>query len=131
MPINPDAVGAESDPVERSWTSKDALLYAVGVGAGTDELPYTTENSKGIAQQVLPIRRDTPDQRCVDRNQSSSDGPGVSGLFPDRDDPIVRHAHRRLVVHKPVEPLAARRRLPGQGRLCDERDRDDANVSRV
>ncbi|HYD10244.1 MAG TPA: MaoC/PaaZ C-terminal domain-containing protein [Acidimicrobiales bacterium] len=54
MPINPDAVGTESDPVERSWTSKDALLYAVGVGAGTDELPYVTENSKGVAQQVLP-----------------------------------------------------------------------------
>jgi acyl dehydratase len=54
MPINPDAVGAEAGPVERSWTSKDALLYAVGVGAGTSELPYTTENSKGVDQQVLP-----------------------------------------------------------------------------
>ena len=54
MPINPDAVGAESAPVERSWTSKDALLYAVGVGAGTSELSFTTENSKGIDQQVLP-----------------------------------------------------------------------------
>ena len=54
MPINPDAVGTESAPVERSWTSKDALLYAVGVGAGTSELPFTTENSKGITQQVLP-----------------------------------------------------------------------------
>ena len=38
MPINPDAVGTESEPVETSWTSKDALLYAVGVGAGVDEL---------------------------------------------------------------------------------------------
>lgn len=54
MPINPDAVGATSDPVERSWDSKDTLLYAVGVGAGTNELPFTTENSKGIDQQVLP-----------------------------------------------------------------------------
>ena len=54
MPINPDAVGAEAGPVERSWSSKDALLYAVGVGAGTNELPFTTENSKGITQQVLP-----------------------------------------------------------------------------
>ncbi|MEY2566569.1 MAG: hypothetical protein QOE35_1098 [Actinomycetota bacterium] len=58
MPINPDAVGAESDPVERSWDSKDALLYAVGVGAGSvdpfQELQFTTENSKGIEQQVLP-----------------------------------------------------------------------------
>ena len=54
MPIDPSAVGAESGPVERSWTSKDALLYAVGVGAGTAELPFTTENSAGIPQQVLP-----------------------------------------------------------------------------
>jgi len=54
MPIDPSAVGAESGPVERSWTSKDALLYAVGVGAGTSELAFTTENSAGIDQQVLP-----------------------------------------------------------------------------
>jgi acyl dehydratase len=54
MPINPDAVGAESDPSEHTWTSKDALLYAVGVGAGLDELPFTTENSEGIPQRVLP-----------------------------------------------------------------------------
>jgi len=54
MPINPEAVGAKSDPAERSWDSKDALLYAVGVGAGTDELVFTTENSKDIAQAVLP-----------------------------------------------------------------------------
>jgi len=54
MPINPDALGAEAGPVERSWTSKDALLYAVGVGAGTNELAFTTENSKGVQQQVLP-----------------------------------------------------------------------------
>ena len=52
--INPDAVGAVGTPVKRSWTSKDALLYAVGVGAGTDELRYTTENTKDVPQQVLP-----------------------------------------------------------------------------
>jgi acyl dehydratase len=54
MPINPDAVGAESEPVEVHWDSNDALLYAVGVGAGTDELAYTTENTRGVDQQVLP-----------------------------------------------------------------------------
>ncbi|MFX3657988.1 MAG: hypothetical protein ACN6I7_02270 [bacterium] len=43
MPINPDAVGARGNPVKRKWTSKDALLYAVGVGAGLDELQFTTE----------------------------------------------------------------------------------------
>jgi len=57
MPINPDAVGT-TGTAERSWNSKDALLYAVGVGAGADdplkELQFTTENSRDIAQQVLP-----------------------------------------------------------------------------
>src|SRR5580704_7191930 len=59
MALNPDAVGSTSDPVERSWTSKDALLYALGVGAGAldptgYELQFTTENSAEVQQQVLP-----------------------------------------------------------------------------
>ena len=54
MAINPDAVGEKGDPVRRHWNSKDALLYAVGVGAGLDELQYTTENTKDVPQKVLP-----------------------------------------------------------------------------
>jgi acyl dehydratase len=54
MPLDPKAVGLTGTPVRRSWTSKDALLYAVGVGAGTKELQFTTENSQNIEQQVLP-----------------------------------------------------------------------------
>ena len=54
MPVNPDAVGTKGKPTRRSWSSKDALLYAVGVGAGTDELQYTTENTKDLPQKVLP-----------------------------------------------------------------------------
>jgi acyl dehydratase len=54
MPINPDAVGAKGEPVRRKWTSKDALLYALGVGAGLDELQFTTENTRNTPQRVLP-----------------------------------------------------------------------------
>jgi acyl dehydratase len=60
MPINPDAANAEpGPPSERSWNSKDCLLYSVGVGAGSIdptgfELAFTTENSKGVEQRVLP-----------------------------------------------------------------------------
>jgi acyl dehydratase len=54
MPIDPSAVGSELGPVERSWDSKDALLYALGVGAATEELEFTTENSIDIEQKVLP-----------------------------------------------------------------------------
>jgi len=54
MPINPKAVGSVGAPTRRKWTSKDALLYAVGVGAGTSELAFTTENTKDVQQRVLP-----------------------------------------------------------------------------
>lgn len=50
MPIDPTAVGASGGPAERSWTSKDCLLYALGVGAGVDELSFSTEKD----QHVLP-----------------------------------------------------------------------------
>ena len=59
MGLNVDAVGVTSDPSERSWDHKDALLYALGVGAGAldptgFELEFTTENSVGVTQRVLP-----------------------------------------------------------------------------
>jgi len=59
MALNPDAVGSTSEPFERSWRHTDALLYALGVGAGAldptgFELDLTTENSVGITQRVLP-----------------------------------------------------------------------------
>jgi acyl dehydratase len=54
MPINPDAVGSRGEPTTRSWASKDAILYALGVGAGTDELAFTTENTADVTQRVLP-----------------------------------------------------------------------------
>lgn len=57
--LNLNAVGQKSSPTTRSWTSKDTMLYAVGVGAGQDpvdpsELQFVTENSEDIPQRVLP-----------------------------------------------------------------------------
>ena len=54
MPIDANAVGAKTDPHVFTWTDRDTLLYALGVGAGTDDLAFTTENSHDIPQQVLP-----------------------------------------------------------------------------
>lgn len=58
MALNLSAIGTVGTPIEKSWTSKDALLYAVGVGAGypdsCQDLALTTENSRHIEQQVLP-----------------------------------------------------------------------------
>jgi acyl dehydratase len=54
MAIDPKAVGATTEPMLFEWTDRDTLLYALGVGAGTEDLSFTTENSHGIDQQVLP-----------------------------------------------------------------------------
>jgi acyl dehydratase len=56
MPINLDeAIGAELDPVEFSWSSSDVQLYHLGLGAGADplaerELRYLVDDTP----QVLP-----------------------------------------------------------------------------
>ena len=58
MPLNLNAVGTSSEPRTVSWTSDEALLYAIGVGAGQDdplaELEFTTENGHEVEQRVLP-----------------------------------------------------------------------------
>ena len=58
MAMNLDLVGRPLEPVEVSWSSKDAMLYALGVGAGGQdpltELCFTTENTRGWDQRVLP-----------------------------------------------------------------------------
>jgi acyl dehydratase len=52
--LDPSAVGWESPPRETSWRSQDCLLYALGVGAGPDDLAFVTENSIGVEHRALP-----------------------------------------------------------------------------
>lgn len=96
MPLNLDIVGVESDPVERSWTSKDSLLYALGVGAGTDELAFTTENSAGIEQQVFPTY-------AVLLAQSTGHRLG------DFDPAMLVHAEQAFDLHRPLTPAGTLR----------------------
>ena len=55
MPIDPNAVGAKTEPQVFTWTDRDTLLYALGVGAGLDDLALTTETVT------------TPRSRCCER----------------------------------------------------------------
>jgi acyl dehydratase len=92
MPIDPGAVGATSEPVERSWTSKDCLLYAVGVGAGTDELAFTTENSHGVQQQVLPTFAVI----------AGAGGGGAMRSIGDFDPAKLVHGEQAFELHGPI-----------------------------
>ncbi|MDP3938867.1 MAG: MaoC/PaaZ C-terminal domain-containing protein [Deltaproteobacteria bacterium] len=50
MAINTDLVGKSYGPTEYKYTSKDTILYALGVGSGPDELNFVYENDL----KVLP-----------------------------------------------------------------------------
>lgn len=54
MSIDPNAVGQSRGPRRYTWTDRDTLLYALGVGADSSALSYVTENSHDLPQQVLP-----------------------------------------------------------------------------
>ncbi len=92
MPINPDAVGAKGDPAEHSWTSKDCLLYAVGVGAGTDELAFTTENTAETPQRVLPTMG-------VVLGMAGSGALGQVGSF---NPAMLVHGEQGIELHTPI-----------------------------
>src|SRR5581483_8563181 len=50
MPVNLSAVGKKLGSVTHTYTERDVLLYALGVGAGTDDLQFTYERDL----KVLP-----------------------------------------------------------------------------
>jgi acyl dehydratase len=93
VPINPDAVGTTSEPYQTSWTSKDALLYAVGIGAGAGELPFTTENSIDIDQQVFPTFPVV-----------IPSGGGVLRDIGTFNPAMLVHGEQRVTLHKPIPP---------------------------
>jgi acyl dehydratase len=92
MPLNPDAVGSKGEPIEVSWTSKDCLLYAVGIGAGTHELAFTTENSNGIDQLVFPTFP-------VVIGWGHGSAMGNIGTF---NPALLVHGQQSVTLHRPI-----------------------------
>lgn len=95
MTVYLDRIGSEWNVGTRRWTSKDALLYALGVGAGAEdpanELPFTTENSTAIAQQVLPTF-----------GVVIGSGGGDLNRFGDFPLSAILHAEQSLTLHCPI-----------------------------
>ena len=45
MALNMDAIGQKIGPLKKDYDWKDVILYALGVGAGVDDLDYTYEKN--------------------------------------------------------------------------------------
>jgi len=98
-------IGRELENGLCSWDSDRALLYAVGVGAGLpdplQELQFTTENSPGIAQQVIPTFMTT----------MSAGGDWVHLLeFGDGKYPVgLVHGEQSVTLARPIPPTGTAR----------------------
>lgn len=100
MPINPDAVGAESDEKESSWSSKDSLLYALGVGAGVSdptgfELEFTTENTKDVTQRALPTM-------AVVLGGGMAGPNSPMAKLGEFNPAMLLHGEQSITLHKPL-----------------------------
>lgn len=101
MALNLEAIGRER-VVERTWGGRDAILYALAVGAGQEdcaaELELTTENSAGVEQRVLPtfaVLLQVPPTLLL----SDTDEP-----LPSAEIAGFVHGEQSLTVHSPLPP---------------------------
>jgi acyl dehydratase len=97
-----DRIGRRHDGGPVSWSSAQALLYALGVGAGGsddhDELAFTTENSHNTPQQVLP----TFAAVLAMRGGDGSDLGDVMGLLRGVGDfslAQILHGEQTVILH--------------------------------
>jgi acyl dehydratase len=124
MPLNPDAVGTETEPAEAHWTSKDSLLYALSVGAGASdptgfELEFTTENSDGITQQALPT------MPVVISAAGRGGGRNPMDAIGTFDYAMLVHGEQSITLHQPV-PVEGTATI--KGRVAAMYDKGKAGV---
>jgi len=96
MPLNPAAVGAVGDVRTMSWNSKDALLYAVGIGAGQNDLPFTTENTKEVQQVVFPTFA------VVAGSGTTSPGKSAMAEIGTFHWALLVHGSQAITLHRPI-----------------------------
>jgi acyl dehydratase len=95
MGLDPNAVGATGDRRTISWTSKDALLYAVGIGAGQADLSFSTENTQDTPQVVYPTF-------AVVAGANGSSGRRALSQIGDFDLAKLVHGSQSVTLSRPI-----------------------------
>jgi acyl dehydratase len=115
--IDPDLVGAATEPYESAWTTRESMLYALAVGAGTADPAYTTDNTGGVEQRTLPTMPVllTREARAL-------------RLLGDVDWTRLVHAEQELVV---LAPLPVQGTAPVVSRIAALEDKGSAALITV
>lgn len=100
MPLNPESVGATGSPRNLSWKSKDALLYAVGIGAGQAELAFSTENTQNTPQLVYPTFA------VVAGSDAPLSGTSAMAQIGSFNMAMLVHGSQAITLYRPI-PVAA------------------------
>ena len=96
MALNPEAVGSVGDLRTMRWNSKDALLYAVGIGAGQADLPFSTENTRDMQQVVYPTFA------VVAGAGTQSAGASAMGKIGSFNWAMLVHGSQSITLHRPI-----------------------------
>ncbi len=96
MALDPEAVGSVGDVRTMRWASKDALLYAVGIGAGQADLQFTTENTKDVQQVVYPTFA------VVAGAGTQSAGASAMGKIGSFNFALLVHGSQAITLHRPI-----------------------------
>ncbi|MCB2147646.1 MAG: SDR family NAD(P)-dependent oxidoreductase [Deltaproteobacteria bacterium] len=106
MALNRDAIGKPIGPMKRDYTWKDAVLYALGVGAGFSELDYCYEKDlKVIPSFSIAMIFDFLSQAAI------ASGVNLAGIL---------HGEQELIFHNPIPPEGT---LITTGRIVDYFDK--------
>jgi acyl dehydratase len=96
MALNPEAVGSVGDVRTMRWASKDALLYAVGIGAGQADLAFTTENTKDVQQVVYPTFA------VVAGSGTQSPGASAMSKIGSFNFALLVHGSQAITLYRPI-----------------------------
>jgi acyl dehydratase len=111
--LSSDLVGLKGDPIEYSWNSKDAMLYACGVGAR----PYEENDFlyEGKGPKVLPTFSVI----------GGMAGMGVMGQIEGINMALVLHGSESITLHRELPPDA---KVTLQGQVKEIWDKGSAAV---
>jgi acyl dehydratase len=97
MTLDLTRVGVPLDPAVHTWDETTSIIYALGVGAGVDELRYTTENSEGIEMLAIPSMAVTLRGRLL----------AVLDTLGEIDPATALHADEHVALHRPLPTSGA------------------------
>ncbi|QFY11845.1 enoyl-CoA hydratase [Nonomuraea phyllanthi] len=90
MPLDHSLIGVDGPSRERTWTAKDTMLYALGVGAGTSELEFATEKGQRVLPTFAVLAAQAPGRR-----------------LGDFDTAMLVHAEQAFELHRELPPAGS------------------------